>query len=139
MRRVSGVRTGSGRAFNKNIGVTGVGAGNQPRRYGSTGRRARRRCPAQLGYDGAFVSKDFADEHHLHVGSPVNVETPAGGTMELRVHGIFKPNKGGSPFGDVTVSTGRFDSEYEDPQNIYAFVEVAGGADGGQHATRCSR
>jgi len=73
------------------------------------------------------VSKEFADEHHLRVGSPVNVETPAGGTMEVRVQGIFKPNKGGSPFGDVSVSTRLFDSEYEDPQNIYAFVEVAGG------------
>ena len=44
------------------------------------------------------------------------------------MHGIFKPNKGGSPYGDVTVSTGLFDTEYQDPQNIYAFVEVAGGA-----------
>ncbi len=124
---VSGVRTGSGRAFDKNIGVTGVGPeiSRSIRVHWEAGSPA---VPAHLGSNGAFVSKEFADEHHLHVGSPINVETPAGGTMELRVHGIFKPNKGGSPFGDVTVSTGLFDAEYQDPQNIYAFVEVAGGA-----------
>ncbi len=124
---VSGVRSGSGRAFGSNIGVTGVGPeiSRSIRVHWEAGSPA---VPAHLGSDGAFVSKDFANEHHLHVGSPIDVETPAGGTMELQVHGIFKPNKGGSPFGDVTVSTERFDSEYQDPQNVYAFVEVAGGA-----------
>jgi len=124
---VSGVRTGSGRTFNKNISVTGVDPeiSRSIRVHWKAGSPA---VPAHLGTEGAFVSKEFADEHHLHLGSPINVETPAGGTMELRLQGIFKPNKGGSPFGDVTVSTGRFDSEYQDPQNIYAFVEVAGGA-----------
>ncbi|HTY95718.1 MAG TPA: FtsX-like permease family protein, partial [Solirubrobacteraceae bacterium] len=123
---VSGVRTGSGRAFNKNIGVTGVdpAISRSIRVHWVAGSPL---TPAHLGMTGAFVSKEFADEHHLRVGSPVNVETPAGGTMEVRVQGIFKPNKGGSPFGDVSVSTRLFDSEYEDPQNIYAFVEVAGG------------
>ena len=124
---VSGVRTGSGRAFNNNLTVTGVGpeVSRVVRVHWQAGSPA---VPAQLGLDGAFVSKDYAKENHLHVGSPINVETPAGNTMELRLKGIFKPNKGGSPFGDVTVSTARFDSEYQDPQNVFAFVEVAGGA-----------
>ena len=124
---VSAVRTGAGRAFSKNIAVTGVGPtiGRSIRVHWEAGSPL---TPAHLGQTGAFVSKEFADEHHLRVGSPVNVETPSGGTMELRLHGIFKPNKGGSPFGDVTVSTEKFDSEYADPQNLYAFVQVAGGA-----------
>ena len=32
--------------------------------------------PAQLGADGAFVDKDYAKDQHLHVGSPLIVETP---------------------------------------------------------------
>ena len=110
-----------------NIAVTGVGPtiGRSIRVHWEAGSPL---TPAHLGQTGAFVSKEFADEHHLRVGSPVDVETPSAGTMELRVHGIFKPNKGGSPFGDVTVSTEKFDSEYQDPQNLYAFVQVAGGA-----------
>jgi putative ABC transport system permease protein len=61
------------------------------------------------------------------VGSPISVETPSGKTMHLVVKGIFAPPKGGSPYGDVTISTQRFDSEYQNPQNVYAFVDIAGG------------
>jgi len=47
--------------------------------------------------------------------------------MNLDVRGIFSPPKGGSPYGDVTVSAQRFDAEYANPQNVYTFVNVAGG------------
>ncbi len=43
--------------------------------------------------------------------------------MHLQVRGIFAPPKGGSPYGDVTISTQRFDAEYQNPQNVYTFVE----------------
>ena len=43
------------------------------------------------------------------------------------MRGIFAPPKGGSPYGDVTISTTRFDTEYQNPQNVFAFVDVAGG------------
>ena len=61
--------------------------------------------PAQLGANGAFVAKDYAKEHHLTVGSPIELETPTGATLHLTLKGIFDPPKGGSPFGDVTIST----------------------------------
>jgi ABC-type antimicrobial peptide transport system permease subunit len=83
--------------------------------------------PAELGLSGAFVSKDYAKELHLHVGSPIAVETPAGRVMHLDLRGIYAPPKGGSPYGDVTISTQRFDAEYENPQNVYTFVDVTGG------------
>ena len=47
--------------------------------------------------------------------------------MHLVLHGIFAPPKGGSPYGDVTISTQRFDAEYENPQNVFTFVNVTGG------------
>ena len=62
------------------------------------------------------------------MGSPIAVETPTGKTMHLDVRGIFEQPKGGSPYGDVTISTSRFDAEYQNPQNVYAFADVAGGA-----------
>ena len=34
--------------------------------------------PAELGTDGAFVSKDYAKEEHLHVGSPLDRRDAAG-------------------------------------------------------------
>ncbi|HET7567449.1 MAG TPA: FtsX-like permease family protein [Gaiellaceae bacterium] len=123
---VSGVRAGQGRAFGDRISVTAV----DPQvskvidvdwAAGST------RVPAELKRSGAFVSKDYAKSHHLLVGSSVAVETPRGRTMNLDVRGIYAPPKGGAPFGDVTISTQRFDAEYENPQNVYAFVDVARG------------
>ncbi len=84
--------------------------------------------PSQLGRNGAFVSKDYAKAEHLSVGDPISVETPTGKTMHLVLKGIYAPPKGGSPYGDVTISTRLFDANYANPQNVYTFVNVAGGA-----------
>ncbi len=124
---VSGVRAGSGRAFGSEIQVSGVSPDvskviNVKWQVGSPA------VPAQLAEDGAFVSKDYANSQHLRVGSPLNVETTTGKVMHLRVRGIFAPPKGGAPYGDVTISTQRFDAEYQNPQNVFTFINLAGGA-----------
>jgi putative ABC transport system permease protein len=123
---VSGVRAGQGRTSGGKINVSGVSPDisqviDVKWQHGSPA------VPAGLGESGAFVSKEYAKEEHLHVGSPITVETPTGKTMHLVLHGIFAPPKGGSPFGDVTISTQRFDAEYENPQNVFTFVNIAGG------------
>jgi putative ABC transport system permease protein len=123
---VSGVRAGQGRAYGDNIGVTGV-SGDIDRVVSVKWQAGSQATPGQLGEDGAFVAKDYAKKHHLTAGSPIAVETPTGKTMNLVLKGIFTPPKGGSPYGDVTISTERFDHEYQNPQNVYAFVDVAGG------------
>ena len=123
---VSGVRAGRGKAFGGEINVSGVSPDVSKVIYvkWQVGSPA---VPSQLGEDGAFVSKEYAKELHLHVGSPIVVETTAGKFMHLVLRGIYEPPKGGSPFGDVTISTKRFDAEYENPQSVYTFVDVAGG------------
>jgi putative ABC transport system permease protein len=123
---VSGVRAGDGRAFGSRINVTGVSP-NVSKVISVTWKVGSPQTPAQLGDDGAFVSNDYAKQLHLHVGSPLAVETPTGTTMHLVLRGIYAPPKGGSPYGDVTISTARFDSVYQDPQNLYTFVNVRGG------------
>jgi putative ABC transport system permease protein len=124
---VAGVRAGSGRAFGEEIRVTGVPA-DVGRVIAVKWQSGSQAVPGELGYSGAFVSKDYAKSRRLHVGSPLAVETPTGRVMELRVLGVFAPPKGAAPYGDVTVSTARFDTEYQSPRNVYAFVNVAGGA-----------
>jgi putative ABC transport system permease protein len=124
---VSGVRAGQGRAFGGEINVSGVSPDiseviKVKWQHGSQA------VPSELGESGAFVSKEYAKELHLHVGSPITVETTAGKFMHLRLRGIFAPPKGGSPYGDVTISTQRFDAEYQNPQNVFTFVNIAGGA-----------
>ena len=41
--------------------------------------------------------------------------------------GIFKKPKGGSPFGELTISNALFDANYPRPQNEMVLVNVAGG------------
>jgi putative ABC transport system permease protein len=123
---VSGVRAGDGRAFGSRINLTGVAPDISE--VISVGWQAGSpRTPSQLGGDGAFVSKDYASKKHLHLGSQLSVLTPSGKRLALTVRGIDAPPKGGSPFGDVTISTTLFDSAFQNPQNVYTFVDAQGG------------
>ncbi len=123
---VSGVRAGEGKAFGSTIGVTGV-SGDISKVIVVDWQAGSQATPGRLGRNGAFVAKAYAKKHHLVVGSPVAVETPTGHVMNLVLRGIYAPPKGGSPYGDVTISTQQFDREYQNPQDIYAFVDIAGG------------
>ncbi len=82
---------------------------------------------ATLGNDGVFVDKNYAKDHHLDMGSPVTVLTPRGTTLHLKLHGIFDPPAGGSPFGAVTFSQAVFDRNYDSPRNLFSFLTVEGG------------
>jgi putative ABC transport system permease protein len=123
---VAGVRSGQGKAFGSKIDVTAVdpGASKVLRLDWVKGSPA---TLDRLGRHGALIDNDYASDHHLTVGSPVDVETPSGETLPLRVAGIYDPPSGGSPFGKVTMSSQVFDAAYPNPQNVYAFVDVRGG------------
>jgi putative ABC transport system permease protein len=123
---LAGVRAGEGKAFGHRIGVTGVPAdiSNVIDVKWQVGDPS---TPGRLGNDGAFVSKDYAKSHHLEVGSPIDLQTPTGATLHLKLRGIFAPPKGGSPYGDVTISTARFDKAFANPQNLFAFLRMRGG------------
>jgi putative ABC transport system permease protein len=123
---VSGVRAGSGKAFGDRINVTAVEP-NVSKVIDLKWREGSSAVPGRLGSDGAFVAKSYAQDHDLHLGSPLDLETPTGGHLALTLRGIFDPPKGGSPFGDVTISAARFDREYANPQNLFAFLDMKGG------------
>jgi putative ABC transport system permease protein len=123
---VSGVRAGDGKAFGSRINVTGVEP-NVSRVIDVKWQSGSPRTPAQLGNNGAFVDHDYAKAQHINVGSPLSVQTPTGSVMHLTLTGIYSPPKGGSPYGDVTISQSRFDREYQSPQNLFTFVNLVGG------------
>jgi putative ABC transport system permease protein len=123
---VSGIRAGSARYFGHTENLTAVDPSlakvvDLDWKEGSTA------VPAHLGKDGAFVDHKFAEKHDLHVGSRFRLETPTAKFLNLRIKGVFKLPKGGSPFAFVTISNALFDSNYIDPQNEMVFVNARGG------------
>jgi putative ABC transport system permease protein len=123
---VSGVRAGEAKAFGSRINVTGVEP-NVSRVISIDWKHGGPQVPAELGGDGAFVNTSYASAQHLHVGSQLAVLTPAGARLQLALRGITSPPKGGNPYGDVTISSALFDRVYQNPQNLYAFVNMQGG------------
>jgi putative ABC transport system permease protein len=123
---VSGVRAGEAQAFGKRMAITAVEP-NVAKVIDLKWQDGSAQTPAQLGSDGAIVPKAYAKDHRLVAGSPIDLKTPSGAVLHLRVRGIFDPPKGGSPFGDVTISAQRFDREYSNPQNLFTFVKTSGG------------
>jgi putative ABC transport system permease protein len=124
---VMNVRTGEVRAFGKTIFATAVDP-TASRLILLKWKDGSQDVLANLGADGAFVDDGYADDHNLTVGSPVALTFPDGESKTFRVRGIFDPPTGGSPFGNVTVSTSAWDAMVENPRNLYSFVAVSGDA-----------
>jgi putative ABC transport system permease protein len=123
---VVGIRAGDGRAYGSSVNVTGVPP-NASQAIKVDWTQGGPQTPAQLGSDGAFVGKDYAKAKHLNVGSPLSVETPSGRFLHLKLVGISNPPKGASPYGDVAISQALFDGAYQNPQNLFTFVNMQGG------------
>jgi putative ABC transport system permease protein len=123
---VSGVRAGSARYFDSTDNLTGVDA-ELPKVMHLDWKEGDASVPARLGRDGAFVDDKFAKKHHLHVGTPLTIQTPTSRFLRLHVTGIYKLPKGGSPFAPVTISNALFDANYVNPENEMAFINVRGG------------
>jgi putative ABC transport system permease protein len=123
---VSGIRAGSARVLGSVENLTGADA-QLTRVVHVTWQEGSNAVPAALGKTGAFVDDKYAKKHHLHLGSPLSLETPTAKVLHVKVTGVFKLPKGGSPFGTITISNALFDANYVDPENEMAFVNIRGG------------
>jgi putative ABC transport system permease protein len=123
---VSEIRAAEGDVNGKKVFITSADA-NLPKTVGTTWAAGSDSVPANLGADGVIVLKRYAEDHTLTIGSPVTLSAPTGKTVHLRVEGIFDPPKGGSPFGEVSVSTAVFDSSFADHSNELTLLNIEGG------------
>jgi len=123
---VSGIRAGSGKYLGKVHNLTAVEP-NMNKVIRLDWKEGSNVVPAQLANDGMFTNDDYAKKQHLHVGSPVRIQVPSGQFIHVRVKGIFKNPKGGSPFAEATISASLFDSKFPRPQNEMALMNLRGG------------
>ena len=82
----------------------------------------------ELGADGALVTKSFADDRDLALGSRFPVETASGQKIDLVVRGIYDPSDLAALLGKVTISQQAFDAAFPRPRNLFTFVDVGDGA-----------
>ena len=123
---VSGVRAGDGKVNGSSVGVTGVQP-NVGRVINITWETGGPGVPGRLGDDGAFTSSKYASDHNLQLGSPIELKLATGQMLPLKVIGTFKAPAGGSPFGNITISSDLFDRVFQNPANVYAFINIVGG------------
>ncbi len=123
---VSQMRSGEAKVGDKTVLITGVDA-NLTKVVAIRWSSGSDSVPAQLGRDGAFIVKRYADDHSLTVGSPLTIKTPTGKALRLHVDGIIDPPKGGSPFGEVSVSSSTFDSSFANHENDLTLLNIRGG------------
>jgi putative ABC transport system permease protein len=122
---VMNVRTGAVQAYGEEIFATGVDPSAREL-INLTWADGSQEVLANLGQDGAFVDDGYAEDHGLEVGSPVDLLFPSGSRATYTVEGIFDPPTGGSPFGNVTISTEAWDENVEQPRNLYSFIAMDG-------------
>ena len=124
---VSEIRSGSARLNGKSVLINGVEA-SLPQVVAMKWSAGSGNVAARLGANGAFVKKRYAEKHDLTVGSLLRVKTPTGANLRLHVVGVFDEPKGGSPFGDVSISKRAFDRSFATHDNYFTLLNVKGGA-----------
>jgi putative ABC transport system permease protein len=122
---VSEIRSGSGKLAGKTVSVNGVDA-NLQKTVGMKWSAGSGNVAAQLGSNGAFIKKKYAEDHKLKVGSPLSVKTPTGALLKLHVIAIFDEPTGGSPFGEVAISKSTFDRSFATRDNEFTLINVTG-------------
>jgi putative ABC transport system permease protein len=78
-----------------------------------------------LRSDGAIVKDDYAKDHDLRIGSPLEVTSVSGAKLKLRVAGISDPPAFDTlGLGDVTISRANYDRAFSTKQDRFTLVNV---------------
>jgi putative ABC transport system permease protein len=123
---VTPIRAGAARYLGGNHDVTAV-APNVATGVNLDWQTGGPTVPRRLGLDGFFTDSDYAKSHHLRVGSVIVLEFPSGKKTNVRLLGTYKKPNGGSPFGEVTISTRLFDRETPRPRDEMVLIDTPGG------------
>ena len=77
---------------------------------------------------GAIVEKQFADGEDLKVGDRFTVTSASDKQTQLEVKGIYEAPPFQPLLGSISILQSRFDELYDQPRNLFTFVDVKGGA-----------
>jgi putative ABC transport system permease protein len=80
-----------------------------------------------LGPDQVLVDSDYADAHDANVGDALQVTTPTGNHLALRVSGIVDDN--GGLMGKLTITNAVAQSQFGEPKDAFGLIGIDRGAD----------
>jgi putative ABC transport system permease protein len=130
----SSVRADQALVDGSEAGVTGVDPATITRFYAFAWTEGSDQTLATLGADGAVVTKSFADDHDLAVGSRLGIQSGSGRELDAVVRGIYDPSDLAPMLDQVTVSQAAFDATFPRPRDLFTFV-TADAADGLERTT----
>jgi putative ABC transport system permease protein len=79
---------------------------------------------AGLDAGGALVTKSYADDAGLHVGSRLALQSPSGERLKATVRGIHDPPEIDSLLGPISISQRAFDTAFPQPTNMFTFLDA---------------
>ena len=108
--------------------ISGIDPATIARFYSFKWTTGSERTLGQLGTDGALVTKTYAVDKHLKVGSTVAIKSPKGERHTVIVRGVYDPPEANPMLADVVVTQKAFDSAYSQPKNSYTFLDAKPGS-----------
>ena len=123
----SGIRGALAKIAGKDGRVTGIDPNTITRVYKFEWKKGSDATIRKLDPYGAIVEKQFADSANLKVGDRFTLLTASNKETPLEVRGIYKAPPFAPLLGGISIQQKRFDQLNERPQDIYTFVNVAGG------------
>jgi putative ABC transport system permease protein len=125
----SAVRDDKASSFGSDLAVTGVDPSTIGNVYDFRWEKGSDDVLLSLGFDGAIVRHQFADDHNLQVGSEFAIQTPQGKKAPLAVRGIYEPpaEQLDALLGEVTLAQRAFDTHFSRPKDLFVFVDTDDG------------
>jgi putative ABC transport system permease protein len=124
VKSASHVRSDDALVQGKQRQITGIDPATIAHFYSFNWTTGSARTLGQLGTDGALVSKSYAEDQHLKVGSDVSLTTPSGTKRTLVVRGIYDPPAQKALLGDVSMTQQAFDKAFNNPKNSFTFLDA---------------
>jgi putative ABC transport system permease protein len=124
VKSASHVRSDTAIVQGKQHAITGIDPATIAQFYTFDWTTGSDRTLAQLGSDGALVTKSYAKDKHLAVGSDVSLKTPSGTERTLVVRGVYDPPEQRQLLGDVSMTQRAFDKAFNNPKNSFTFLDA---------------
>ncbi len=123
---VTNVRSDAGLVNGDTAEISGIDPAKIAAAYNFAWSEGDNSVLAQLGRTNAIVSKNFAEDHDIALGSKLRLRATADRDAELTVVGIYEPPPFYPLLDSVSVSTALFDSLWDRPRNRWTWANVAG-------------